>query len=217
MPKDKIISFFEKYPEICYEKGDKILRPNEYFDHIYFAKKGYIRIYKVLKTGQEISINWFNPAKQNVLIFGYTSLLSQYYVEAFTEVVLNRAPKVDFQTYADAHSEVKKHSHSDMQIFFEEALRQVEWLSIPDAYTRIKVAIYTLAQRIGTKDKDKLLLVKDSNPEIRMTHHIIASFTGLTRETVTVQINKLIAEKFISRHGNMLVIENLEGLVADIR
>ena len=64
-----LTTFLESYPAISYNKGDKILRPNEYFDHIYFVKSGYVRIYKVLSTGQEITLSWYNPKKQKFIIF----------------------------------------------------------------------------------------------------------------------------------------------------
>ena len=50
MPQYKILSFFEKYPEITYARGEKILRPNEYSDHIYLIKTGYVNVYKLLKS-----------------------------------------------------------------------------------------------------------------------------------------------------------------------
>lgn len=212
MTDNKILQFFEKYSEISYKKGEKILRPNEYFGHVYLIKSGYIRIYKVLKTGQEITFNWYNPGLQKVVLFGYTQLLAHYHVEAISDVVIQRVPKADFRKFADENPEVKDRIIEDLMIFFTESLKQVEWLSIPDAYTRIKVMLYTFAQRSanGKTDKnDKLTL------DFKFTHQLIASFTGLTRETVTIQINKLISQGYISRKDSSIVFENINGFAAD--
>ena len=210
---DKILQFFEDYPEIRYKKGEKILRPNEYFGHVYLVKSGYIRIYKVLKTGQEITFNWYNPGLQKIVFFGYIQLLSQYHVEALTDVIIQRVPHGDFRKFVDANSEIKDRIIRDLTIFFTESLKQVEWLSIPDSYTRIKVMLYMLAQRTvkeGSMGDKKLRL------DFKLTHQLIASFTGLTRETVTIQINKLVSQGFITREENTIVFEDAEGLASEI-
>lgn len=210
------LAFFKTYPEISYNKGDKILRPNEYFDHIYFVKSGYVRIYKVLSTGQEITLSCYNPKKQKFAIFGYTPLLADYHVEAFTNVVLHRAPKSEYEKYIQKNPEMKDYVIQDFKIFFEELIKQVEWLSIPDAYTRIKAIMHSLAERIGQQSHGDLTLDNKANLEIKITHHLIASFTGLSRETVTIQINKLISEGYLARKNNTLVIQDMAGLAKAI-
>lgn len=213
MTDDKILQFFNNYPEISYKKGEKILRPNEYFGHVYLVKSGYIRIYKVLKTGQEITFNWYNPGLQKIVLFGYTQLLAHYHVEAISDVIIQRVPKADFRKFAEENLEVKDRIIQDLMIFFTESLKQVEWLSIPDAYTRIKVMLYTFAQRTvndNSNKEEKLTL------DFKFTHQLIASFTGLTRETVTIQINKLISKGYISRRDNTIVLEDISGFTADI-
>lgn len=214
MHSDKINQFFEKYPAINYKKGDKILRPNEYSNHIYMVKSGYVRGYKLLKTGQEITFSWYDPSVQDVIIFGYTQLLSQYHIEAFSDVIIHRAPKQDFNNFVTENPEIKDHIIRDLSVYFGGLIKQVEWLSIPDAYTRIKAVLYTIALRASKIEHEKV--DKGMKLTLRITHQLLASFTGLTRETVTIQINKLASQGYISRKDNAIIIEDLEGLVEDI-
>src|SRR5437868_13924023 len=99
MPINKLLRFFESYPKITYTKGEKILRPNEYSGHMYLVITGHIRMYKILSTGQEITFNRNDPRKQKFLLFGYLKRIADYYVEAFTDVVLHRVPKSEFEQF----------------------------------------------------------------------------------------------------------------------
>src|SRR5690348_12084527 len=96
---EKIYTIADKYPKITYKREEKILRPNEYANNIYVVRKGLVRLYKVMPTGQEISFSRFNIKKSKVVIFGYTALLSKFYVEAVTDVVLQRVPKDEFNKF----------------------------------------------------------------------------------------------------------------------
>jgi CRP-like cAMP-binding protein len=212
----KLFSFFDKYPEILYNRGEKILRPNEYYDQVYFLKKGLVRFFKVLKSGQEISFSSYDPVKQKNIIFGNTHLLKDYHVEAFTDVALQRAPKSLFQEFINNNPYSKDQIIRDYQIIFEEVLRQIEWLSVPDAYTRIKLVLYSLGQKIGFAEKNKSGHERTTKIELKITHHIIASFAGLSRESVSIQVNKLVTEEYLSRKNNAIVINNLEELVKNI-
>lgn len=211
-----VLSFFKNYPEISYQKGDKILHPNEYSDHIYLLIKGYIRTYKLLKSGQEITLNNYNANKQKIFIFGYTELIKNYYIESLTDVVLRRAPKQEFQKFLNNNFEIKALMDDLTRISLGELLTQIEWLSIPDSYSRVKMFIYSISMSIGKKFSGGILLDKSSVcPKI--THQLVASMTGLSRETVTIQLNKLLQEGYLVRSNKTnIIIPNPERLIKDI-
>lgn len=210
-----LVNFFESYPEIHYKHGEKILRPNEYLDQVYFVKKGLVRFYKVFPSGQEMTINSTNPKTQKYIIFGYTHLLSNYHIDAFTDVVVHRAPKAAFETLANEHPEVKDEMINELKLRFEEVSYQIEWLSIPDSYTRIKAVLYHLARLVGV-EKDSKVYIYSPDSSVRFTHHLFASMAGLSRETVTIQINKLFAEGYIARENGSFVIQRIADLRNDI-
>ena len=70
-----------------------------------------------------------------------------------------------------------------------------------DARTKIISLIYSLADEFGVKKNDKTLI------KFKMTHKLMASLTGLTRETVTLQMIKLQKEG---------LIENVQQFITDI-
>jgi CRP-like cAMP-binding protein len=110
---------------------------------------------------------------------------------------------------------LKDYLINELQINFDESLRQVEWLSVPDAYTRMKILVSSLANNLGSSIGNRITFEDKTHVGIKITHTLLASLAGLSRETVTMQINRLITEGYLSRQENALVVEKLDALTAD--
>jgi CRP-like cAMP-binding protein len=210
----KLQKFFNQFPEITYIKGEKILRPHEDTKQVYYITNGYVRIYKVLKSGQEITYNWFNPSLKTELILGITPLISEIHVDAYVDVTIRRAPVDQFRKFLHENPDVYEIIIKQMMMLFSESVKQVEWLSIPDANTRLKLMLHTFAlvQREYKKQHNQ-----DGQIAMKLTHHLLASFSGLTRETVTIQLKKLMEQGYISRLEGVIIIENTDKLIKDIQ
>jgi CRP-like cAMP-binding protein len=209
--KDKVVSFFSNYPALYYRKGERILRPNEYSEFRYYVEEGQVKIYKILQTGQEISYNCLNPQKQKYIIFGYTKLLKDFYIEAITDVTIRRCSQDDFYGFTTKNPEIKDIIIIDLLAVLEETFSQIEWLAIPDAYTRIKLVLYALCRdNKYTTSNDK-----DETCSLKITQNELANLSGLTRETVSKQISRLIAEEYLCRDDSHIIIHTLEELVKD--
>lgn len=211
-----VFEFAKNYPEIRYKKGEKILRPNEYNDHIYIIKEGNVRVYKVLPTGQEIALNVFNHRTQAFVSFGLADMLKDFYIEAIADATLVRIPRSDFVAFMSQQPHILAFIVRDFSFRASEAIKQIEWLSIPDAYTRIKALFYNAAEKIGEINENKAFIKQNHHGDFKLTHHLLASYTGLSRETVTIQINRLIEEGYLKKCEDGLVIEDLARLKKDI-
>jgi CRP/FNR family transcriptional regulator len=76
-----------------------------------------------------------------------------------------------------------------------------------NARIKVTTVILTCAKRFGKKQKNGDLVI-----QILLTHKNIASLSGLTRETTTLEIEKLKKEKIITYKNRLLVIKNLAKL-----
>jgi CRP/FNR family cyclic AMP-dependent transcriptional regulator len=199
-------SFFKQYPVITYGRGERITRPSELSSNVVYVKSGYLKIYHVSKSGKEIIINIINAASYNVLLFGIAPYIRKYSIEALTEVEVVRAPRDVFFTFMDRHP----HGYSDLLLplsrCLESVYSQIELLKSGDAYFKIASAIHNLGKEAGEDKKNYTVI------GFRVTHQMIANLTGLTRETVTVQLNKLREKGLIGYEDNVLKINDIAKL-----
>jgi CRP-like cAMP-binding protein len=200
-----IQTFFIKYTHIRYERGERIIRPNELTSYVIFIKSGIFKIHKE-KNGRETIINILNASSYDGLIFGIKDYIRHYTISALTEVEVVRAPKEEFLTFLQEHPEGYTELSQQLSQCLETVYNQMNILKSGNAYYKIASIVSYLAKETGTTEKKSIKL------GFRITHQMIANLTGLTRETVTVQLNKLKAKNYIEYEENMLKIKNLENL-----
>jgi CRP/FNR family transcriptional regulator, cyclic AMP receptor protein len=204
--------FFARYPHTTYERGERILRPNNLTATIIFVKSGYVKIYRTSKEGKEITINIINSALYNILFFGISTYIKRYSVSALTETEVITIPKKDFFTFLSKNPEAYTELLPSLLRNLENMYGQIDILKNGNAYNKIASTIYYLGKETGDKNKKSVKL------GFRITHQMIANLTGLTRETVTVQLNKLKAKQYIDYEENVLKIndvDNLENLIKE--
>ena len=66
--------------------------------------------------------------------------------------------------------------------------------------------IFSLSDEFGVKKGNKVVI------KFKITHKLIASITGLTRETVTLQMLKLEKEGLIDNNKREIVILNMKKI-----
>lgn len=202
----KIEVFFKQYKSIKYNKGEIIFHPGELFENISLAKSGYARIYTISKEGLESSIYIFRPMFYFTLLYALTGIENKYYFEALTPIEAIRAPKDDVISFLKKDPDLMLEVIRDICSTFKDLMCSIEYLIAGNAYTKITSALLTLAERVGKKEKDRVVI------NLNTSHRIIASLTGIARETVSVNMKKLERKGVISYEGKNLIINNLHHL-----
>ena len=195
-----------RYPHTTYERGERIVRPNDLTATIIFVKSGYVKIYRTSTNGKETTINIINSASYNALSFGLSTFIKKYSVSALTETEVISIPRKDFLAFLDKNPEAYLELLTSLLRSLESMYGQIEILKDGNAHIKIASIIYYLCKETGSKDKKSVKL------GFRITHQMIANLTGLTRETVTVQLNKLKAKQYIEYEDNILKIKNVGEL-----
>jgi len=204
--KKQLEKYFEKYKLQKFKKGETIFRPGDDFPGICYIKSGYVRLYTVGKDGQEVTIQLFKPVFYLSLIRALSKFESKYFFEAITPVEMWIAPKEEAMTFLRGNKEIVDEITKDVLGGFMNLISDIEYLISGNAYTKVARVIHSLATRHG-EAKGNELVVKFNTP-----HRVIASMTGLTRETVTLQILKLEKEKIVDNKGKILYVKNIKKL-----
>lgn len=202
----QLIQFFEKYKLFKYKKGEIIYRQGDIFNHVAFAKSGYVKLYIINSEGQEKTINLFKPLFFLTMTYALNDLESRYYFEAVTPLEVYRAPKDDVSNFIKENPEILLKINHNLLRTFEETIFNMENSTIGNSYRKISTIILSLSKQFGVNIDNKLKI------NFSTTHEILASLTGLTRETAGIQINKLKDEGIISQNGKFITVEDVAAL-----
>jgi CRP/FNR family transcriptional regulator len=205
----KLTAFFEKHRLAYYKKGELLFRPGDDFANIYFIKSGYVRLFINDEDGKEITINAFKPVFYLSLNYALGEGENRYFFEALTDVEMWKAPKQEVIEFIKEDKEILGFLTERLLKITEELMRHVEVAISGDAYSKVAALIISLAKSSGKKTGNKIEL------EFTTTHRLIASLTGLSRETASIQIKKLEREGYINQNRSLLLVNDCEKMEND--
>jgi len=204
--KKKLVEFFSKFPLKKFKKGQVLFEPNDDFGGVYFVKSGYLRVYDVNKEGKESGIQLFKPLYFLSLVSAKTGIKNRHFIETMTPVEAWLVPKEDFGKYMEGNPKLYNEVCSAFMEKFLDMTSYMSQLISGDAYTKVAGLIYSLAGEFGvTKNKEVTI-------KFKITHKLIATLTGLTRETVTLQMLKLEKDGLIDNDRRQIVVLDMKAL-----
>lgn len=216
--KKKLIRFFRKFPLKRYKKGQIILRPGEEFPGIMFVKSGYVRVYRIFKdkpayakassysadksAGKQVTLQLFRPTLYFSMIGAMTKQVNHHYFEAITPVELWVAPMKETLEYLEKEKEIKDDlMKTILSELVNMSVSMGEYIT-GNAYNKVAGIIKYLGERFGKTKREKVWI------KFKVSHRLVASLTGLTRETVTLQMLKLKKEGIIETKKGQVAIRN---------
>lgn len=202
----KLDKFFGQYPLIKYKKGKIICTPETKIDNVLFVKSGYVRLYALSKDGEEFTVNFFNPVFYLSLIYAIYSINSPYYMETMTAVELYEVPKEDVISFIRNEPDLNFDLMLNVLEVFHKFMKNGQHLIQGTAYSKVASILLSLAESYGVSKGNGAVL------NFATTHRVLASLTGIARETTSLQILKLKEKGIIQNKGSFFIINDLERL-----
>lgn len=210
--KQKIIDFFSKHPEKLFKKREIILRPDDSTRDIFFIQNGMVRQYSISQEGEEATLHVFHADSYFPIMLVLASRPNKYYFEAMTDVVTREASASAVIEFIKKDQDVL----FDLTARFAEGicglLEKIEENMHMHAYQRVSSVLLYLGKKFGHHDKGN----KTKRIELNFSHNQIASWTGLQRETVSRQIEKLQKKHIVSSKKQRLIILSLGALQKEL-
>lgn len=194
--------FFSKYKIAKYNKGEIIAKPGEKLDFVGFIKSGYVRVYMLNDKGQEVTMQFFKPILYFTTIMAMTEVENRYYFEAVSPVEMYVCPKDEAVEYFKKDIEAGTGLIKSIMTAFLALTDQIGYLLSGTAYNKIAAILVSLTSTRNSGGKI----------DFGITHKMLASLTGLTRETVTLQMIKLDKAKIIQNKSKKVIILDEERL-----
>lgn len=200
---DNIATYFETFPDEHFERGMIILHQDMAPQTAYAVKSGVVKMYNLTAHGEEKLIGF--ATHDDILPLGWVmgaAKKSQYYYQAFSDCVLYRIPRKDYTSFlkrnADALYATLQHCVDDILQF---QLR-INALGQSKAADKVLNTIHYLSLCFG----------RDLQPDVveiplPLTQQDIANCVGMTRETTTAELRKLVEKKVITHHGRSYIVD----------
>ena len=194
---NKLEKFFGKFEKKKYKKEEILIQPRKQVDKVFCLVEGNVRMYSISKKGVQATLNIFRPISifpLGPVINGSENL---HYYEALNNVTVFIAPKVNVLSFLKQEHEVVFDLLARIYKGLDGYFSRMETLLGGNAYHKVVNELLIQEKRFG---------------KVELTHSKLASLTGLSRETVTREIQNLQKKKIIKYKGWKLKIINNEKL-----
>lgn len=198
-------NFFKQYTKLSYKSG-AIISYGSTTSDIYYIQKGCVTASITLSTTRPpVRMQLFKQG----YVFDIADLLDvktyRYEYEALTSVTLYRAPKSGCIQLFKEYPELLTH----LLRFVIDMTRKRDIRSAimiqEEAANKVAYTLVYLAEYFGDKEDEKKTMIPLSQKEL-------ASWMGVTRETVSAQMQHLEDKKLISKTREHIIILDYQAL-----
>lgn len=207
----KLDEFFTRFSQSSYKIGSILIRAGEESRGIFYLKEGNVRQYLINKNGEEMTIHIYKPDTFFPMSWAVNVFPNIYYFEAMGDVRAYVASREKTVEFVKKEPEVLFDLLQRVYSGLDGILSRMEYLMSGDARQRLITILLISAKRFGEKKEKNIRLT------LKLTHQDLANLAGLSRETVTREMNKLKKKKYITYTHTAIIIQDsgeLEDLLA---
>jgi CRP-like cAMP-binding protein len=205
-----IRSFFSKYREVSFGKGETILGPGDPVSYVWLIRSGYIRMYNLLPDGKEFTVNIFKPDSYFPMFLILGGSGNTYYYQTITPTVCVRAPESDVRKFLHANPDALIELTGRISRGFDGLLSNIPHLLFGPATSRVTAALIMLAGRFGEIQDTRIII------QLPLTHQDIANLVGMTRETTSIEMEKLVKKGVVSYQRQLVTVNDLQTLQREV-
>lgn len=163
-------------------------------------------MYIVTSNGEELTLNIFKSGNIFPMTWALGQIPNEYFFETMTESRVYRSPAEDFFQFIKDNNKILLELTTSLVQRLDRLHKRIQYLTLGDSSIKVINVFLMLARRMGEENKFGLII---NTP---ITHHDIANFAGITRETVGLEIKKLKQIGLITMKGRLYVLKNIDKL-----
>lgn len=202
---DTVEKFFSKYALRHYKKGQILILDGEGPDRIFYIVSGRVKVYDISYRGDEIILNGFGPGAFFPVALLVNTSRNRYIYEADSDIEIRQAPTADVVKFIKSDPEVVYLLLSQIYGRLDDILGRMSHLMASSAKRRLIYELLLECRHFGTR-------TPDGRHALSISEKDIGARAGLSRETVSREINKLKREKLVAVEHNVISITNMAEL-----
>ncbi len=202
---DKIHDHFSRYPKRSYAKGQILIFAGENPQYIYYILSGKVRVYAESYRGDEVVINIFKSPAFFPMSWAINQTPNKYFYKTEEPTEVHLVPVDKAATFIKTNPDVLFDLLSRVYGGIEGLMGRMVHLMSGTARSRVIYELIIDCHRFGAADSRK-------GYALDATERDLAARAGLSRETVSREINKLKQEKLVEIRGHSLSVCNIQEL-----
>ncbi len=206
----KLHTFFSHYPQHHFKKGETIIASSDKITHVYLLEEGLVQQRIITQEGEEVSVHLFKPLSYFPMMVVMSEEENEFDFVALQNLLLYKAPTEEVLAFLNNNHDVL----FDLAKRFAQGIngltRKIVTLSYTDSHAKVASFIYYFASRLGILEDGYIRF------PIHVTHADIASWIGISRETVSRHFVILERKGFISYEDEFILVKDLSKLEKEI-
>lgn len=198
-----IKTFFEVYGKSTVDKGAVVLLPGEPVATVMYIESGSIEQLAITDKGERVVVNVFREGAFMPLAYAMSGIENTYFFEASETSVVRRAPAADVIGFLQRSPDVLFDLLNRVYRGSDGILRLLVELMSGDAYSLLTSRLVIEARRAKMGDTDVILPLSES---------VLATRTGLSRETVSRELQKMKKRELVSLGRAKITIHSIKAL-----
>ena len=204
---EKVARFFSKFKTVSIPHKKTFLSPSLGPNGIYYLKKGFVRQYSISNEGLELTIHLFAPGAFFPMIWALNDIENRYYYETITDSEFNFSDKEAVIAFLEKDHDVLMDLTKRVLRGLDRLSTRIEQMANSRAKIRLASIIVFIARHFGTSENDRMIIPK------YFTHHDMAMWAGLTRETTSREWEKFKKDRLVEIKNKQIVIPSFKNLL----
>ncbi len=205
-PGEKLKRFFSTSKPTNFKRGEIVLRAGDHRSSAFYLKRGYIKDSAVSFDGREFTLFIFKPGD----IFSYAWIFNKAHNEhsfrAITESVILEKNRESFLLFLEENPDVHFLISQNIAIRLRGLTQRMEQLAFGSATQKVASILLILGERFGKEKSNKTEI------PVSLTQQDIGELIGISRETTSMEISKLMSDEIVSRKSGHYTIEKPKSL-----
>lgn len=191
---------FNNAPSRKLNKGQILIYEGDDISNIFLLSSGYVKVFHIHATGTQQTIIIYAPGEPFPLV-GFLSGqgVARYFYECMTDVELKVMPQREFQEKIRGNWELGEKLITYGYILSNQFTERIETLSAHRSHEKLAALLSYLADKAGEPSNGKTRL------SLPLTTQEIADMCGLTRETASMQLQRMKREGIVSGRRNLVI------------
>ena len=201
-------SFFSRFKITQrYKKNQLIFGPGAEPSGIFYVKSGFVRLYLISESGKELTFNIIKPGAYFPINWALNGTANIYFYETLTEVTVLKAPRDEVLEYIESHPDVLYDLTKRILSGLDGTVKLMEALLTGNANQQVASVLLVLVRRFGKNGSDGEIII-----DLPLTHRIIGTLAALSRESTSLELEKLSKAKIISQKNRLIIVNDIKKL-----
>jgi CRP-like cAMP-binding protein len=202
----KLNQFFSSFPLVSFQPGSIITRAGQVSPFMYFITEGCVKMSTTGPSGKTLTLHLFQPYACFSLLQLINRDQNTYDYQTIAPTKARQIPAATFLELIQNNPEIATLFTVRMTKAVAGLLKRIEQSSFVPANQQLASLLLYFVRHYGEPTSGGILI------NLRLKHHALAEWLGLTRENVSLQLKQLEKKDYIQKRNNLIIIPDLSRL-----